>query len=1386
MIKEKRNDLENFIREQVEGPGALGYRFVHLVHEELLDKKLAELSALAYDNELLNTVPGALYSTGILFPVDKSGTSRSGENDSNDAENNEEGYENAEIDEDTQALNQMHPNNMALTCCLNETVKNENDLLIKISARHYTKIFPKELNSSYGLLLQHSQEEFRNFMQLFADDTSIQKIRVIEKGINVFIVGDELKPEDISGIRSKIGKIDKELARSLGSDRDGQNVSGYKEHLFRRLKRQVASDPERASIIEILVKIESFENSVAHIKDLLEIFDSYSYGLWECQKIVKEVRITDLFSKPFAGKLIYTPLTKPELKDIWKHEYHDQSFASLSLNIQLSQDTRLNKGKYFLKVQLVNTSTDFKQKENESRYYSVFNEVVNQRMFFGVEIRVESKHLTPYRDNTIDLNNSKFKEEEINKYLFREYKDYAIGHGCSVRWEKDATQNMFVCSEYLPSFEVPDIDPIPRNKKLRVETKGNNKFICAPFFQDARFLEFKWLSTFSNASDNEVILGLKELISTYGNWIRSGKDDFKSNIDNYIFSECEKDKERMLHNVDIFLAGDKNKNNLESFRLMNSAMFMQLWHSVMVKSKKIKGILDTNFTTFDSAFYKNANDELFEPGVHAAWRPFQIAFILLNLDGIFQDDSNSEWASRNELVDLVWFPTGGGKTEAYLGLIALTIINRRKKFGKEGGGTGVLMRYTLRLLTTQQFQRATMLIMGLELIRRWDLYGLGEEPIYIGLWVGKGSLPNSLDDLQKEYESLYQKQSAGQKNITSKIPFRSCPWCGNDFAPVSYQRIDNAADTYFYNRILLKCSSPDHKCSFTFPQRQSNKRKDHGPIPVSLCDEEIYQHPPALLFGTVDKFAQLAHKISTDKAKRHSDSRRLFGNGNWEDNKPQKGYLPPDLIIQDELHLLQGPLGSAVALFESAIDQLCTRKTKDGKIIRPKIISSTATTRNTPLQIMALFDRNVNLFPKSGVTCDDSFFAFYKRSALGSEDMQYESKRKYIGVLPTGRTQIWMQMRLAAVMMTHRAIFELKKIGGGHPTDANSYNKDVIKALDFYYPIVSYFNSLREVGKTESQIHTYIIKEIRRVFARVIRPGKLMQGLYTYEIEGGELTGRLSGEEVVAELDRVSTAWDPSKRFSHIEDGNIIPGKVLPDFIVATNMISVGIDVSRFNSIIMNSMPRNIAEYIQASSRVARDKEGLVLTLHHPFRARDISHYEKFIEFHEKMYSYVEPISITPFTNKSIERYLGLYLATILRHKTSFSERVSAQNITQLSSSQFDGLVKEVSEYFNKRYTHLWNMTDIDQLLKNLLTKENLDYIDSWIKNAINDWKIKTETSISNNRTFVFNNAVERSQQDQLYVDIDEYEENIDFKKWQIPQSLRVVEPEAVINIKPK
>lgn len=1412
----KRNSLERFIREQTLGPGINGYRYVDLEDDVLLNITLLKEEPIKYSSEILDIVPAAIYSTGILFPEDKSGSCKEGitldnneqkeqkdEADEQDSQNNSsEDIESTETIE----LNQMFPRTMGLTCCLDENFLNKKTIEFKVNFRYYQKLNQDKegkFNNKYGLLCEVNQEEIQKF--IFKYELNFFRIRTINQ--NHFLLLSKLSSEEINQTKTRIREIQKEIAETLFDlttsiskipqlTKVSCYLSNLKSSIYYELKNNITNDDLRRKLYEVTQKIELTENITDHLRNLLDVF-SGGYGLWQSTKVQRIIKLENInFPKELRKKTYLYNKTLEDanisvfkenssssfgLKDIFRFDLDDkkEDYASISANIQLSRDSRKKSDKVFLKIQLINTSIAFdKAKKKDNRYYSTFNELVNQKSFFGVTLSVKSEYLVPYSNHDYSQEKDNiYSEDTTTAFIYNQFKDFAIGHGCSVKWSKEE-ESLIVETEYLPDCETPDIDPIPRDKSRKPIIDEKEGFVSPLFLENSKSQEFKWLSVFSDVTDDQILLGLNEFVDSYGNWIELKRQDEKyqainSGIAKQELEKCEDDYQRMKKNIYDFLSGNKNKEKLDSFRLMNAAMFMQLWHSVKAKQDAVNSFInDEAFENFNFSFYKDiADDKLFSKTESAGWRAFQLAFILLNLDGIFKPEDDTKWEKRNNWVDLVWFPTGGGKTEAYLGLIALTIINRRKEFKEKGGGTAAIMRYTLRLLTMQQFQRASLVIMALELIRRWGIYKLGNEPINVGLWVGDNSLPNKNEDLKKEFENL-------NKDNKNRIPFSNCPWCNSKLEAETKEDNERTTSIFLKDRLHLSCTSS--KCSFHYPRRRTWAKKNQGPIPVCLSDETIYQHPPALLFGTVDKFAQLAHKVNGQNNGRTSDSRRIFGTGNWEEGKPKDGYFPPDLIIQDELHLLLGPLGSAVALFESAVDQLCTRE--DGT--RPKIISSTATTRNTQLQIAALFDRKVNLFPKPGVECDDSFFAFYKRRFKNIEDRnpEYLSKRKYIGFFPTGRTQIWMQMRLAAIIMTHRAIFELKELGEKHPIDFDSY-PEFQKAMDYYHTTISYFNSLREVGKTQSQVQTYILKELRRVFSRVIRPHKLMHSLYTYgPIQESELTGRLSGEEVKNELKSVEAKWTAKERFASSENKELIRGKVPTEFVVATNMISVGIDISRFNTIIMNSMPRNTAEYIQASSRVARNDYGLVLTVHHPFRARDISHYEKFIEFHEKMYSYVEPISITPFTQKAVERYMGLYLATMLRHRTRFTERLSASDISTISEAKISEIISELTNYFEERKIR---MNTPESLISNILKQENYEQIKRWIQEAFSEWKEESNKILAENKTFVFNNKSARSTppQEQLYVDIEEYEGNIHSKKWQVPMSLRVIEPEAAIKI---
>ncbi len=1374
MIQTKRDSLEKFLRQQMEGPGACNEHFYCLNDES--DDVI---------EEVVNTTPGSLYTTAILFPqrkqVDDSSTNSSvtsnlddepelesdssyqESQDDNSSEELDDRVDRLSADEaDMYSLSQQYPTTIGISCCLDK--KGEpllpSDLTITIFGRYYKKISREEC---CNIVIKIDDESgFKLFFEKYKSQLD-PIFSIIEGGIR--LAKDITK--DISTVKDTILTINKESCKSVAINADGtvdseyeqigdtyRYLKSYKERLWRKLKYfkdTYISDHERLAIENRIKDVERYETYLSYLEDAMNICNTKSFGFWHSHSFSKIIDLNGIDLNKLGNKVIYSPREseyKNNLNVVFEDDDENLGFLRrLSVWLQITRLANGPKNKVYLKVQLENSSTSIKEDTNHciitednkktNHYFSIVTQEVNERCFFGTQVKIESKLLTEYQER-----NKESKQDDVEhlNYLYRSIKDYAVGHLCSVDW-KITDNEKWVRSEFIPSFETPDVEPIPRDKFSFVEKDGVR--IPQPLLKDPRALEFKWLSLFSEATDEEIISCLKEFVGKYQIWINKQRDALQNeqgeNIIGYEnLNKCQSDCDRMVDNIRLIL--EDNPSNMMSFRLMNTAMFIQLWHSKRSTDEE---------TCFD--FYKEkADDHLFD-NKPAAWRAFQLAFIILNLDGIIQRSDDPKWKFRNELVDLVWFPTGGGKTEAYLGIIALSIIFRRRQSSENGGGTTAIMRYTLRLLATQQFQRAMRLILALEQLRRWNLYDLGDEPISIGLFVGEDSLPNNARSLADECQKWNTIDDSGKRR-ESKIPLDKCPCCGR---PLKYQN----KGTVSVPKIVFRCDNID--CTF------SNE------LPVKLCDEYIYQDPPTLLFGTVDKFAALGHKVSTSKEKQ--DSRRLFGKGGLNN-------LPPSLIIQDELHLLLGPLGSAVSLFECAIDQLCSYKNDSGLIIRPKIISSTATTRNTELQIRALYDRDVSIFPKSGTDYDDSFFSFYQRKEVDGE-VKFVSKRKYIGIFPTGRTHMTTQMRLIATMFVHRALFEKEYA-------SRLSDKDVQEAMDFYHSIIDYFNSLKEVGKTDAQFYTEFTKYTRRLFKRVLHYSDKLECLYGYDssFSKSELTGRLSGAEVVNELEKVGKHWKAEERLPHkSEDGSEwLHGTTPPDLILATNMISVGLDVDRFNTIIMNSMPRNIAEYIQASSRVARNKLGLVITLHNPFRARDLSHFERFKEFHEKLYYYVEPISITPFSKKSVCKYLPLYNAAMIRHH--YDTLANPENASALTTQMQNTIKDKMFVYFRER---LERTQKLSNELKELLTEELEGFIELFIEEALNKWQGMVDNQQTGEYSlrysgsdFLNSNGRQKVKWKDLFLALDAYLDDDTDNMWAVPMSLRTVESEAVLNIK--
>ncbi len=681
------------------------------------------------------------------------------------------------------------------------------------------------------------------------------------------------------------------------------------------------------------------------------------------------------------------------------------------------------------------------------------------------------------------------------------------------------------------------------------------------------------------------------------------------------------------------------------------------------------------------------------------WRPFQLAFLLMNIAA--QVDATHR---DRDVVDLIFFPTGGGKTEAYLGLAAFTLLIRRlRTLGPASAGVTVLMRYTLRLLTLDQLERAATLICALELLRRAEPEKYGTHRFSIGLWVGKAATPNRFGTEKDRDESTARNRTlAFAKDPTaspSPIPIDKCPWCGDAFNNDTFKLMPDSRTPV---QLRVRCTSP--KCAF-----RSTKGFPEG-LPVVGVDDEIYRELPCFLIATVDKFAALPWVGKTGlllgKNVTHHNEYGFYGPGPLPPTAKAlpTPLLPPDLIIQDELHLISGPLGTMVGLYETAIDHLTTRRV-NGARIRPKIVASTATVRRARPQIRALFGRTeVDVFPPPGPNRRTSFFAetVPTPSPLSPErdPKTTANARLYIAIAAPGRSQKVLLMRTYIVLLA-----AAKKAFDADP-----------KLADPYMTLVGYFNSLRELGGSQRIVEDEVRQRLTRIRLRH-RVGETSAYLADRKIdfECVELTSRRSTDAVKEAKARLDEDF-----LDHHGAGKKKHAPV--DVALASNMISVGVDIQRLGLMVVCGQPKTNAEYIQATSRVGRDdkRPGLVVTLLNVHKPRDRSHYEHFATFHESFYRGVEATSVTPFSPRAIDRGLaGVVLALARLHDARLTPADGAEEITTVRGDL--GFIGDVLA--SRAEAHRESHADDDPIdeVKAALRSRIDSLLDSWACVARND-----------------------------------------------------------------
>ncbi|SDO98686.1 Helicase conserved C-terminal domain-containing protein [Lutimaribacter pacificus] len=906
---------------------------------------------------------------------------------------------------------------------------------------------------------------------------------------------------------------------------------------------------------------------------------------------------------------------------------------------------------------------------------------------FQPEIIIRASDGTPdpaiFRRRLANSSQGDDPERHALEMVYRRQVEFAVGHGVAVHAETVANNTDCaneVRTAIMPQYEVP----VTETPGLRPEDRPAMQKMIAEGYLDMEHL--------ASMERNDLVSALRIIANDYADWISTQNKRIGSDVVGHdaqalaALERCTEIKKRLDEGIKV-LEDSSDDKPLEAFRFANRAMARQRIHSIYALERRRGSKKDVE----DFNIRKNRS-----------WRPFQLAFVLLSLPSLADPLHSDRTKPHEALADLLWFPTGGGKTEAYLGVAAFAMAIRRLQ-GKLGGfdgtrGLGVIMRYTLRLLTLQQFQRATTLICAMEVLRQEARAAgdksLGATPFTIGLWVGNKVTPGTTEESHAAIRDIRDPDKYDEGS-TSPAQLTSCPWCGSEVRDSRDIFVNKAQ-----KRTEIYCGDKKGRCAFS---KGKSSKNAHPGIPVVVVDEEIYHRPPSMMIATVDKFALMAWRgeartlfgRATKECPRHgllwpeadcTGKHRAFKGMPSTDTRSISPIRPPDLIIQDEFHLISGPLGTMVGLYETAIDELSGWKIGD-EVIKPKIVASTATVRKAPEQVNNVFMRRVAVFPPHGLDIADNFFSVQR-------PITQIPGRRYIGVCSPGSSRPAMLIRVYTAFLTaSQALFD--RFG---------------QAADPYMTAVGYFNSLRELGGMKRLAEDDVQTRSYRVnMSMVDRPGLAQRSVNNVD----ELTSRVSSRDIPKKLDllevKFKAEYDDSEekfvtRWEENEHRSV-------DAVLATNMLSVGVDVNRLGLMIVNGQPKGTAEYIQATSRVGRASPGLVCTVLTWARPRDLSHYETFEHYHATFYKHVEAQSVTPFSPRAMDRGLTGALVSVMRlEDDDFNPNTGA--------AALDRTDKDAAKHAsNVLVSRAWNVTH-ESKVKTLATDEIKSRIDEWCGEA--------------------------------------------------------------------
>jgi len=628
---------------------------------------------------------------------------------------------------------------------------------------------------------------------------------------------------------------------------------------------------------------------------------------------------------------------------------------------------------------------------------------------------------------------------------------------------------------------------------------------------------------------------------------------------------------------------------------------------------------------------------------YPGWRPFQVVFIVSLLPDILHEEREFDDEAHNrDITDLLYFPTGGGKTEAYLALLAFTALFDRRR-GKDFG-LSAMMRFPLRLLSLQQFQRVVEILVHADEVRKEE--GYGGEPLSAGFFTGntensligllttefewnpKGDYPQDKEqlasnrELVRDFEKRWNQVDGHDLEQISREDYRTvekCPLCGSDVDLVFSTETDRI----------------EHHCSSNSCRREK--------LNVHVTDIDLYRAVPTIVLGTQDKLAALGYNYRfrtlagyvTHQCPEHGYTHRhdecLLGFFCGRDNpetQPEDGGLEevdiydpvPTLCLQDELHLVNEDLGTFESHYYAAYEQHLewAAESKGTEFIEPKKIAATATIEESDNQVKHLYGgKDMTLFPAPGPG--------YRESAYTTTDDE-KIQRYYIGVVPWNRSQINSIIRV--LEMHQRRIQDWLSDPATHMQDFDfdelSNPDEFEKLLSHYYTLVTYVISKFEGGRvyksTETQVNDNLTSD---GYDRVDR---------------FDMQGNTNADDMANML----------QRFEEVGEEGGTSHKDIEGLITATSSISHGVDLDALGYMLFFNAPPRMSEYIQASSRVGRNHPGIVLDMFDPIGERDRSHYHYFEKYHEYLDRLVEPVAINRWAKFSVDRtFPGLFMSLL-------------------------------------------------------------------------------------------------------------------------------------------